>query len=285
MAAARELVAGVRDLVSLPEAYLKIRSLVDDPQSTTEDFARAVQLDPGLAARLLRIANSAFFGVARRVETISLAVNLMGIARLHDLVLTTTVIGTFDRLATSGVDLGRFWSHSLHTGIIARMLAGSAGVFDSERLFVGGLLHDIGYLVMHVAAPEPCHAALERSRTTGEALASCERDLLGCDRAEVGAELMRVWQFPPGLIAMCAYQAAPWHGGEHARECALVHAARAMAATLDADPAAREPLTGCDPRALELARLDGVALREIAAESLQHLADAVEMLLHQRHAA
>lgn len=285
MAAARELVAGVRDLVSLPEAYLKIRSLVDDPQSTTEDFARAVQLDPGLAARLLRIANSAFFGVARRVETISLAVNLMGIARLHDLVLTTTVIGTFDRLATSGLDLGRFWSHSLHTGIIARMLAGSSGVFDSERLFVGGLLHDIGHLVMQVAAPAQCTAALERSRASGEPLAGCERDLLGCDRAEVGAELMRVWQFPPGLVAMCAYQAEPWLAGEQARECALVNAARAMAAALEAHPATGDLLADCDPRALELAQLDGVALQDIAAESLRHLADAVEMLLHQRHAA
>lgn len=97
--------AGIRDLVSLPEAYIGIRSLMDDPQSTIEDFARAVQLDPALTARLLRVANSAFFGVSRKIETISLAVNLMGISRLHDLVLTTSVIGTFEQLVLADLDL------------------------------------------------------------------------------------------------------------------------------------------------------------------------------------
>lgn len=281
---ARELVAGVRDLVSLPEAYLGIRSLMDDPQSTIEDFARAVQLDPALTARLLRVANSAFFGVSRKIETISLAVNLMGISRLHDLVLTTSVIGTFEQLALADLDLGNFWRHSLHTGILARMLAASSRTFDSERLFVGGLLHGIGELVMCLVAPVQYTAALERSRSTGATLEDSERELIGCDHVELGAELMRAWQFPPVLVAMCACQSEPWRSEEHARECALVHVARGIARTLEADPASNDPLIACNPRAIELARLDGVALDAIITESLQHLADVAEVLL-QRHQA
>ncbi len=281
---AREFVAGVRDLVSLPEAYLGIRSLMDDPQSTIEDFARAVQLDPGLTARLLRVANSAFFGVSRKIETISLAVNLMGISRLHDLVLTTSVIGTFEQLALADLDLGKFWRHSLHTGIIARMLAADSRMFDSERLFVGGLLHDLGRLVMCLATPQRYAAAVEHARSAGAALEDSERELIGCDHMEIGAELMRAWQFPPALVAMCACQSEPWRSEEHARECALVHVARGIARALEADPASNDPLIACDPRAIELARLDGVALEVILAESLQHLADVAEVLL-QRQAA
>ena len=142
----------------------------------------------------------------------------------------------------------------------------------------------IGELVMCLVAPVPYSAALERSRSTGATLEDSERELIGCDHVELGAELMRAWQFPPVLVAMCACQSEPWRSEEHARECALVHVARGIARTLEADPASNDPLIACNPRAIELARLDGVALDTIITESLQHLADVAEVLL-QRHQA
>lgn len=281
MAAVSELVDGVHDLVSLPEAYLKIRSLIDDPESTMDDFAHAVRLDPGLAARLLRIANSPFFGVSRQVETISLAINLMGIQRLHDLVLTTSVIGAFDRLASPALDTGTFWRHSLHTGILARMLAAECRIFDSERLFIGGLLHDIGHLVMSLRIPEACAAVQAQAAATATPVAVIERQLLGYDYAQAGAELMRAWRFPDTLIALCTHHVEPWLAPEGAQECALVHVARCMALMLAADATTTEPLAACDPRAIGLARLGGMTAEHVATESLQHLDEAVCMLLHR----
>lgn len=281
MATVSELVDGVHDLVSLPEAYLKIRSLIDDPESTTDDFAHAVRLDPGLTARLLRIANSPFFGVSRQVETISLAINLMGIQRLHDLVLTTSVIGAFDPLTSPAFDTATFWRHSLHTGILARMLAADCRIFDSERLFIGGLLHDIGRLVMSLQIPEACAAVQAQAVATPTPVAIIERRLLGYDYAQVGAELMRAWRFPDTLIALCAHHVEPWLAPEGVQECALVHVARSMALTLSADETTAEPLAACDPRAIELARLGDTTAERLAIESLQHLGEAICMLLHR----
>jgi len=281
---ARELVAGVRDLVSLPEAYLQIQALLRDPDSTTGDFARAVQGDPGLAARVLRVANSAFFGVSRKVETISLAVNLMGISRLHDLVLATAVISTFDALPIRGMDMATFWRRSIHTGILGRMLAQQSGVFDSERLFVAGLLHDIGHLVMYLRRPAEAARALEESRGRGVELAHAERELLGFHYGEAGAELMRGWQFPDSLQQACGLHVEPWLAAEFGRECAVVNLARLAMFGADTDGASQPFVAAADPRALALTGLSGEALQRVAGESMPHLAETLEMLLARRAA-
>ena len=284
MTAARQLVARVRDLVSLPETYLNISALMNDPCSTVEDFTRIVQRDPGLTAQLLRIANSAFFGVSRQVETISLAVSLMGVSRLHDLALATSLIDTFAQLATPAPHMEDFWHHSLHAGIIARMLADAGGVHGSERLFTAGLLHDIGRLAIWVAAPQHRAAVFDRASSGTSTLEDSEREILGCSHTEVAGELMRAWQFPAALTAMCVSHAAPWQSAEYTRECALVHLACTMASVLRLDPATRSPLADCEPRIIELAGLSGTQLEPIAAQSLLHLTEVAEVLLRRRTA-
>lgn len=284
MTTARDLVAGVRDLVSLPEAYLKIQALLREPESTIGDFARAVQSDPGLAARVLRVANSAFFGVSRKVETISLAVNLMGISRLHDLVLTTAVIGTFNSLPITGMDMATYWRRSIHTGILGRLLASECGLFDSERLFVGGLLHDIGHLVMYLRLPAESAGALAASRERAVELAAAERELLGFHYGEVGAELMRSWQFPASLQEMCGMHPEPWLAQEFGRECSLVHLARHAMFAGDAEAASRPFVAQPDARVFALGAVSPETVARVAAESQPHLAEALEMLVPRRAA-
>jgi hypothetical protein len=250
-----------------------------------------VQLDPALTARLLRVANSAFFGVSRKIETISLAVNLMGIARLHDLVLTTSVIGTFDRNSPWRIWI---WGRLLAPQPAYRHHRAHAGrkqqdVFDSERLFVGGLLHGIGDLVM-------CQVAARRSaprRSSARAppvppLEGSERELHRLRPRRARRRTDARLAVPASDWSPCA-PARPSHGAaeEHARECALVHAARAHRgvpwrqiprATTRSPPATRARSNS--PGSMVL------PCRTIIAESLRHLADVAEVLLQrQRHAA
>lgn len=284
MTTASELVAGIRDLVMLPESYLRIQSLQRDPSSGIEDFARVVQGDPALAARVLRVANSAFFGVSRKVETITLAISLMGISRLHDLVLSTAVIGSFGKLSLAGVNQAVHWRRSIHVGILSRMLAEESGIFDSERLFVGGLLHDIGHLVMGVRAPQELASALEHSRAQSIPLASAERERLGFHYGEVGAALMKGWSFPDSLQEICQFHVNPQRAQKFPRECSLVHVAQHFVHAADPDPGSLPVVPALAPVALELANLDAGSAQRVATASYEHLIEAVDLLMPRRAA-
>ena len=282
MSTACKLVAGVGDLVMLPEAYVRIQSLLADPNTGMEDFARAVQSDPALTARVLRIANSALFGVSRRVDTVTLALGLMGISRLHDLVLATAVIGSLARLPVPGIDLNAFWRRSIHTGITARMLAAESGIFDSERLFATGLLHDIGHLVMYLRVPQQAEAARLRSLADSVPLHLAERELLGFHYGDVGAELMASWSFPDSLQELCRFHPEPQRAPRHPRECSLLHIARHCVLRGDPDPETLAFLPGVSPSTLEHSKLGAAAVARVESASYQHLIEAVELMLPKR---
>ncbi|MBK6289584.1 MAG: HDOD domain-containing protein [Gammaproteobacteria bacterium] len=284
MTTAHALVADIRELVSLPEAYLHIQGLMRDPHSSVEDFTRAVQNDPGLVARVLQVANSAFFGLSRKVETISLAINLMGISRLHDLVLATSVISTFNGLRVTEMDMTRFWRRSIHTGILARMLAEECGIFDSERLFVSGLLHDIGHLVMYLRIPQQALAAMVQSREQSRPLRAIEKELLGFDYCEVGAALMQAWRFPESLQEICRLHADPGSARQFPRETALVNLAQHVVASGDAQAHSLPFVAPLDAIALQLAGLGPQALAQVSAASQAPLAETLELLLPRRAA-
>jgi len=287
MADAARLIENLREFVVLPQAYVRVRSLLQDPNSCLEDFVQAVRLDPVLAARVLRVANSAFFGVSRKVETLGPALGLMGVSRLHDLVLADAVIGTLSALPAKGLDMAAFWRRSMHTGILARMLAGAASGsrLDGERLFVSGLLHDIGHLVLHAQLPAETAAALARSRAEGIALHAAEQAALGFHFGDVGAALMANWSFPVSLAEICRLQVEPERARTFARECALVHLARH--AVLERDPDKRSLPHIATPAAAtwECVGLTPDTLEQQHALAAEHLAEAIEVLVPARAAA
>jgi HD-like signal output (HDOD) protein len=280
MSTAQELVADVRDLVTLPDVYLRIQSLLRDPDSNIDDFARIIHTDPGLTARVLRLANSAFFGVSRKVETVTLAINLMGVSRLHDIVLATSVINTFNALPVQEISMPLFWQRSIHAGILARMLARRCAIFDSERLFVAGLLHDIGHLVMYVHMPEQALAADREATGSSQRVAQAEQQLLGFHYGDVGAELMNLWLFPDSLQTICRWHDTPAAAPSFALECSLVHIAQRIAhGAQDSDPA-----HAVDAFALQTSGIPAAALAQLHEESLPHLAETVDMLVSKRAA-
>lgn len=284
MVTARELVADVQDLVALPDSYLRLQALVRDPASTLTDFARVLELDPGLAARVLRIANSAFFGLSRQVDTLSLAVNVMGVSRLHDLALATAVIGSFNRLNLPGIDITAFWRRSIHVGIVARLLGQQCRLAESERLFIAGLLHDIGHLVMYLRVPDDCITALQHSREQSLPLAAAERETLGFHYGEVGAALMAKWQFPVSLQEICQLHSNPARAQHHPRECSIVAIGQHAVWSTDPEPDSLPHVPPLPSLALELAGLDEVTVARVTADSVAHLADTMAVLVPRRAA-
>lgn len=275
-----ELLSSTTKMYSMPDVYFRVKALVDDPASSMADLARVIGADPGLTARLLKLANSAFFGMSARVDTVSTAVNLLGMQQVHDLVLATSITQTFAHVSSKVMDMPRFWRQSVHCGVLARQLAGACNVLDGERLFVAGLLHDVGHLLMYQGVPELAQAARVQAEQEDMPLFRVERGLLGFDYAQVGAALMRAWKLPRGLEEAVEFHPEPARAESFPREVCLVHIAAHLAAPAlpDGRPASAGE-AAIDPFVWEVTGLNPADLAPLQEEAKLQLAQVAGLIM------
>ncbi len=228
-----ELVRKIGRLASLPEVYLRLHRVLSDPRSSAEDAARAIAEDPGLTARLLRIVNSAIYGLPQQVDTVTQAIRVVGTSQLLDLALATAVTRLFRQVPRGLLSMEEFWRHGLACAIGTRTLAAHRAGVNLERFFVAGILHDIGRPVLFLTVPDVAVSAMLRSRETGELLHEVERELLGFDHAEVGAALLAAWNLPMGLRIAARGHHDPDGVGASSVEAAAVHVADVLVNALE----------------------------------------------------
>lgn len=229
MHSAQELVSQIEALTSLPDVYERVRAQVESPDGSVAEVARLVGADPALSARLLRLVNSALYGPRGRIDDVLRAVTLLGLQQVHDLVLAMSLQATFAGIRPARLDMQRFWRQSLLTGLAARAAAQAAAQPMSERMFVIGVLADIGHLVLFQTVPELAALAQREADATAEALDAAERRVVGCDFAEVGAALMDRWQLPDRFAGAIGTQMLPRLGGAFTADAAALHLARRIA--------------------------------------------------------
>ena len=257
-----ELIRTAPKIGALPAAYLELSRLLDDPDSSNENIGRAVIKDPALTAQLLRIVNSAYFGLNRPVDRISKAVALVGREQLRHVALATSVIHMFRLLPESMISMDSFWKHSLATGLCARGLGQNVPV-RGEVLFTAGLLHDVGSLVICLNRPRAARNILMECENSGRLIDEVEREVLGCDHAEVGAALLTDWGIRGPAVAATAYHHKVSMAEEHRRAVAVVHVADVVVAALQLGSSGEHLVPCFDPAAWRYAGLDVAALQSV----------------------
>jgi HD-like signal output (HDOD) protein len=220
-------------LVSLPAVYLRLKSVLDDPDFTMADVEVVISQDPALTARLLRQVNSPYFGFTARIDTVSRAVGLLGTQQLHDLVLAASVAETFSGISSEVMDMHHFWRRSVYCATAARLLAAHCNIRESERLFLSGLLRDIGHLVMYQAIPDVSQLALTQAREQDRPLFMVERDVIGFDYGMAGGALLQQWQLPQSLWEPVEMHMTPERSTDYALDTALVYLAARLAEHAD----------------------------------------------------
>lgn len=275
---ARELVKGIGKLASLPEVCVRVNEMVDDPRCSAAAIGKVISRDTALTAQLLRLANSSFYNFPSNISTISRAITVIGERELRYLVLALSAVRTFSGVPIELSNMASFWRHSVYTAVLSRLIAARCHVLHSERLFVAGLLHDIGLLVILHRVPELERAAMQRSHDGGEELHRAEQEVLGCDHAAVGRALLEQWKLPSVLCEAvgCHHNIA---AAEEARlDAAIVHIANVIANRAELPVGHTGPLPQIDPLAWELAALDESIMETLADEAAPMFAEAWAMI-------
>lgn len=227
----RQLVAATPKLASLPSHYLRLTEVANDARSSQADVARVIADDPALAARLLRLVNSALYRRAATIGTVTQALGMVGTSAVIDLALGSSVVKLFGRLPAELISMDAFWRHSVGCALTARALASARGEAAPERCFVAGLLHDVGRLVLFLQEPDAMREAIARSREEQLLLHQAERAVLGFDHGDVGRALAEAWSLPPALRDAIGGHHQPRAGLPI--EAAVVHVADIVVNALD----------------------------------------------------
>ncbi len=245
---AEEMVAGIDNLASLPAVYQRVKAIIDDQNSSIGDLSNVLTADAALAARLLRVVNSVYFGLMSRVETVSRAVSLLGMQQVHDIVLATSVSNMFKGMSPGNMNMTRYWSNSVMCALIARTAAEVEREGDLERYFLAGLLADLGHLVMYRVEPALAEQARVVASRDHLPLHVLERELIGCDYAQVGAALIAKWSLPPRLGRAIAGQISPSEiEADFRHDAALVHLGRFLADAMEDKIDQEEVIAAIDP--------------------------------------
>ncbi len=196
MQAAQEFIGDIAGKISMPEVYMQVRKLMQNPKAKIEDYQALVNTDSMLAIRIMRIANSEFFGFHHPAQDLYEAISLIGIIQLHDVVLSGLCMRTFYNIPGQLLNFDDFWRHSVKCGIAARRIARLSGLPATNRFFSLGLLVRIGHAAMFVKAPDLALNAMQQSQDRQQPIALIEREQFGFDYGQLGAVLMRQWHLP-----------------------------------------------------------------------------------------
>jgi len=196
---ALEYAQKARALCVLPDVYLRLKEIIEDEQSSLASIADVLALDPALSATLLKIANSALFNFPREVDSISKAISILGTEEVHNLVNTYGATAAFSHIDSSAIDLDRFWEISVDCALICKYLAQKKHIKGCKGLFVSGLLHNIGELVILQTDVEKVKYCQQYDKT--ETPWQRQRDAFGFTYADCSVELLTLWQLPESLIA------------------------------------------------------------------------------------
>ncbi len=218
-----EFVANIDQLVALPEVCVHVNQMIDSPRFSAADIGEVISQDTDLSARLLRTVNSAMYGLPVPVETISRAVTVIGTRDLRDLAVMTAARQLFNGIPADLMNMTEYWHYAISTGAYARTLAKRCDVLHGERLFVMGVLHDIGRLAILQHLPEQARDILLIAERDDDLLSAAEQDVLGFDHAEVGHALVKQWGLPESIQQVVRYHHALEEVGDFGLETALVH--------------------------------------------------------------
>jgi HD-like signal output (HDOD) protein len=200
----------VTEISSLPEITTRIVEVVEDPRATAHEMHEIVKNDPALAAKILKVVNSAFYGLPAQIASLDRAIVMLGLSAVKNIALAASLARLF-RPGTLGERFTArdLWRHCIAVGVCGRMLTKAASGIQNDEAFVAGLVHDMGLLLEYQLFPEQLRVVVDRCTGTPGKYCATETEIIGADHQQFGSALAAKWKFPPLLRCVIGYHHNP----------------------------------------------------------------------------
>ncbi|OIP08016.1 MAG: hypothetical protein AUK53_10810 [Betaproteobacteria bacterium CG2_30_59_46] len=264
-----QVIKDVQQVPSLSAVVLEVLASFDREDIEIAGLVQKLGQDQGLTVRVLRVANSPFYGISSKVGSVGEAVVVLGIHNVRSLVVAAGIINQFPASEGDGLDRPAFWQHSLGTAVCAQVLAKALGR-DQALAFTAGLLHDVGRLVLDAYFQDDFKAAMAHCAAEDTTLLDAERVVLGVEHAQVGFELARHWKFPVSIQQAIRDHHQPER--EQAALTDLVHTANVLCHALDIGNAGYDRVPHLSSRAWSRLGLDWDSIPALWTETEQQYA-------------
>ncbi len=227
-AAIQQRVKQIEGLPPFPATHAEIIKQAKGDEASSEDLVGTIQMDPSFLATVLKLVNSSYYGFRKKVDSLSLAVTLLGMEEIANLVLSAQVfeqLGGYDE--GGGLDPKEFWRHSVGTAFVARAIAKKLQT-EVEAAFIAGMLHDVGKVVLDRFFADYYGTVLEIVQSEEKSLHDAEVEILGLSHAEVGGQLATEWKFSENVLNFILHHHYPKASRRHQRLVCVVHMANAI---------------------------------------------------------
>ena len=258
----RRRIEQVGELPTLPHVVQKLASMIGRPNVSAEEIGALIEKDQVLSAKVLRLANSPFYGFPSRIASVAHAVVVLGLSVVKGLTLCATA---FDMMKNAGMN--DLWRHSLGVAMTAHILGAKTGMKNPEEVFVGGLLHDIGKVVLYVKWPDVGKQITAATKDSARSRMDTERELFDVTHADVGGWLATAWHLPTSLREPILHHHLPSAAQEAKLQTAIVHVADVLVKGLACGNPGDDLVPPLSRQAWELVGLDAQSLAGCLAQA------------------
>lgn len=281
MMKAENIVNSMTNLATLPTIYQEVDKVVSDPNSDANKLGSVINSDQVITAQILKLVNSALYGLPGKVTTVGRAITIIGFKQTKDLVLAASIINSYkDSPASEFIDMMGFWKYSIASGVFARKLANFSRMPNSEALFTAGLIHDLGRVVLLENYQKfPVLDAFRSSRENQTPLYKEERAVLGCDHCEIAEALFKKWNLPVMLRDSVRHHHSPRMSLAFPKETFIVHAAEFLAQALFLGDSGDCVVPPCDVETWERLEISTDDLDAIVRDTMKLLPEMTKVLL------
>jgi len=203
--------AAIGDIATLPEVTIKIIEIVEDPKSTARDLHAVIKNDPALSVKVLKVVNSAFYGLPGQVASVDRAIILLGLSAVKNIAIAASIARLFKgKRISEHFSAADLWRHNVAVSVAAKSIAKcSPHPVMPDEIFVAGLIHDLGLLIERQAFPDHFSQIIDRCSNSGESFIAVELETIGADHQAFGAGLATKWKFPRHLRAAVGFHHNP----------------------------------------------------------------------------
>ncbi|NOY79069.1 MAG: HDOD domain-containing protein [Calditrichaeota bacterium] len=228
-AALQRIVTEINNLPTLPQVVESVMSMVEDPTTTATQLAAIISKDQALMSKVLKVVNSAYYGMPRKITTLNQATVILGFNTIKNLVLSASIFGAFDdHYSNRRFSRIKFWEHSIGTAVGARVLSRRIGLGNPEELFVAGLVHDIGKVVIDEYLHDDFLKILDIVETRPVRILDAEKEVLSFGHPILGEWVATKWNLPQNLVTVIAYHHTPSLAHDYKKMVSVVHLADAI---------------------------------------------------------